>query len=81
MAASQKYPRAWLDKVPAKVFACLLPGELRITVMPGRGQMDGGAPWNVPVDLIPPELRMPNTRLWLELDDDLNIVRAWRRDE
>jgi len=38
-------------------------------------------PWNVPVELIPPELRMPNTRLWLKLDERLNILQVWRRDE
>lgn len=81
MAWTRPYPREWIEKVPAEVFACLLPGELRIIVDPGRGQLDGGAPWNVPVDVIPFDLRMPNTRLWLELDDDLNVVRAWRRDE
>ena len=67
--------------VPAVVFACLLPGELRIIVRPGAGLADGGVPWNVPVELIPPELRMPNTPLWLELDERMNIRQVWRRDE
>jgi hypothetical protein len=79
MARNPNYPREWIEKVPAEVFACLLPGELRIIVRPGDGHVNGGADWNVPIDLIPCELRMPNTRLWLELDDDLHIVRAWRR--
>jgi len=35
----------------------------------------------IPIELIPPELRMPNTRLWLKLDDQMNILRVWRRDE
>jgi hypothetical protein len=81
MAATPKYPREWLERVPAVVFACLLPGELRIIVHPGVGLADGGAPWDVPVDLIPLELRMPNTPLWLKLDEQMNILQVWRRDE
>ena len=76
-----KYPKEWLERVPAEVFACLLPGELRITVLPGNGHVNGGAPWDIPVNLIPPELRMPNTHLWLQLDDDMKILRVWRRED
>lgn len=76
-----KYPREWLERVPAVVFACLLPGELRIVVQPGVGLADGGIAWNVPVELIPRELRMPNTPLWLKLDEQMNILQVWRRDE
>lgn len=81
MAATLKYPREWLERVPAVVFACLLPGELRIMMLPGVGLADGGAPRDVPIDLIPLELRMPNTPLWLKLDEQLNILRVWRREE
>lgn len=81
MAAAPSYPREWLDRVPAIVFACLLPGELRIIVRPGVGLAGGGAPWNVPVERIPPELRMANTPLWLKLDEQMNILQAWRREE
>jgi hypothetical protein len=76
----RKYPREWLERVPAQVFACLIPGELRIILHPGVGLADGGIPWNVSMSKIPFELRMPNTPLWLELDDDLNILRVWRRE-
>jgi hypothetical protein len=81
MPATLKYPGEWLERVPAVVFACLLPGELRIIVHPGVGLADGGAPRDVPVDLIPRELRVPNTPLWLKLDEQMNIVQVWRRDE
>jgi hypothetical protein len=81
MAANLKYSRERNERVPAVVFACLLPGELRIIVHPGVGLADGGIPWNVPVELIPRELRMPNTPLWLKLDEQMNIVQVWRRDE
>jgi len=81
MANKLKYPREWLDRVPATVFACLLPGELRITVCPGIGMLDGGAPYDVQIDLVPHDLRMPNTPLWIQFDENLDIVRVWRREE
>lgn len=80
MAANLKDPRQWHERVPAVVFACLLPCELRIIVRPGAGLADGGAPWNVPVELFLPELRMPNTALWLKFDERMNILEVWRRD-
>jgi hypothetical protein len=54
---------------------------LRIIGQPDIGLADGGIAWNVPVELIPRELRMPNTPLWLKLDDQMTILQVWRRDE
>jgi hypothetical protein len=68
-----KYPREWLERIPAVVFGCLLRGELRITVF-------GGAPWNVSVNDIPFGLRMPNTLLWLKVDEKFKIIQVWRRE-
>jgi hypothetical protein len=81
MTSARKYPREWLDRVPAVVFASLIPDEVRIILFPGVGLAEGGAPRDVPTTLIPFELRMPNTPLWVQLDDDMNIVRVWRREE
>jgi hypothetical protein len=81
MTASRKYPPEWRDRVPAKVFACLLPGELRISLLSGVGLADGGAPRDVPARLVPPDLWVPNTPLWVQLDDTLDVIRVWRRDE
>ena len=47
MAKTIKFPCEWNERVPAVVFACLLPGELRIIVHPGVGLADGGIQ-NVP---------------------------------
>jgi hypothetical protein len=80
VTTSRGYPREWLERVPAIVFGCLPPGELRIELFPGVGLADGGAPRDVPVTLVPPDLRMPNTPLWVQCDDDFNIVRIWRRE-
>jgi hypothetical protein len=68
------------NRVPAVVFASLLPGEIRIVFFPGVGLADGGAPRDVPTSTIPPDLRMPNTPLWVQLDEGMNIRRVWRRE-
>ncbi len=67
--------------LPAVVFGCLLDGEMRIILLPGYGQADGGVPRDVPMAKIPFELRMPNTLLWITLDDKMNIARVWKREE
>ena len=65
------------EKVPAVVFAHLLPGELRIILAPGYGM--GGSALNVPTERVPPQLRLPNTKIWIQLDTDFKVVRVWRR--
>jgi hypothetical protein len=82
MSDSRKYPREWTDRIPAEVFACLSPGEMRIILLPGVGLANGGAPRDIPMDLIPFELRLPNARLWVQLDEHIcEVIRVWRRDE
>jgi hypothetical protein len=81
MTQARKYPREWLDRVPAVVFACLIPGEHRIILCPGNGLADGGAPYDIPTSLVPFDLRVPNTPLWVQLDEDMSIVRVWRRED
>lgn len=65
------------DKVPAVVFAHLFPGELRIILAPGYGM--GGAPRDIPIELVPSQLRIPNTRIWVQLNSNREVVRVWRR--
>jgi hypothetical protein len=74
-------PRAGFDRVPAIVFACLIPGELRIVLHPGSGMADGGIPMNIPVEEIPFDLRTPNTPLFISFDQGWKILRVWRREE
>jgi hypothetical protein len=81
MARELGYPHEWLERVPAMVFACLVPGELRITLCPGNPHANGGAPLDVPMDTIPFDLRTPNTPLWVHFDENWTILRVWRRDE
>ena len=74
------YPSQWRERVPARVFACLLPGELRLTLYPGVGLADGGRPIDVPVECVPPDLRMPNTNLWVRFDEAWQVQKVWRRE-
>ena len=69
-------PRGYA-KVPAVVFAHLLADEIRIILAPGYGM--GGAPRDIPLQLVPVALRLPNTRIWVQLNDQGSIVRVWRR--
>jgi hypothetical protein len=81
MTSSRQYPREWLDQIPAVVFACLRAGELRLLLCPGAGLADGGSPMDVSVNLVPIDLRMPNTRLWVQFDENWNVLRVWRRED
>ncbi|MCE5302554.1 MAG: hypothetical protein LLF97_05525 [Planctomycetaceae bacterium] len=81
MTSDTRYPRKWLDRIPAEVFACLKAGELRLTVMPGVGLANGGSPCDVPIDKVPPNLRMPNTKLWIRMNDAWEIQEVWQRDD
>lgn len=79
MERSAKYTPEQL-RVPAEVFACLRNGELRIILFPGVGIADGGAPRDVPIDLIPMALRLPNTKLWVQLNQSLDVESVGPRE-
>jgi hypothetical protein len=55
-------------KAPAVVLGCLCPGYVRVIVLPGHGMADGGILHDVPLDLIPFDLRLPNSEFILLLD-------------
>lgn len=76
-----KYPKQWLERIPAIVFASLAPGSVRIHLLPGNGLADGGAARDVDTTIVPPQLRLPNTLLWARLDEEMDVVEVWRRDE
>lgn len=67
-------------RTPAKVLACLGSRQIRIILFPGLGLADGGIPIDVPLDQIPFDLRTPNSLLWLEFEQDRNVVAAVRRE-
>ena len=55
-------------KVPAKTLACLRRGYLTIFVGHGLGGADGGIPHEIPSDLVPFDLRTPNSEFTLLMD-------------
>jgi hypothetical protein len=55
-------------KAPARVLGCLCPGYVRVIVLPGYGMSDGGIPHDIPLDLVPFDLRLPNSEFMLLLD-------------
>jgi hypothetical protein len=68
-------------RIPGEVFACLRTGELRITLSSGSGMAEGGAPRDVPIELVPTELRLPNTKLWVQLNDAFEVESVTERHE
>ena len=77
---ADKYPAEWL-RVPGEVFACLLDDEIKIMLLPGSGLANGGAERNVPIEIVPPELRLPNTKLWVQLNQSLDVESVTARIE
>jgi len=52
----------------ARVFACLRPGFLTVIVGAGSGMADGGIHLDVPTDVVPIDLRLPNSEFTLLVD-------------
>jgi hypothetical protein len=50
-----------LDKIPVQVLGCLRPGLITVIAFPGVEMVDGGLPMDLPTEMIPAELRMPNS--------------------
>ncbi|MEH2105938.1 hypothetical protein [Nostoc sp.] len=50
-----------LDQIPVQVLGCLKPGIITVIAFPGVGMLDGGLPMELPTEMIPVELRMPNS--------------------
>lgn len=50
------------------VLGCVRSSELRVLVEPGAAMAEGGVPLDVPAAIVPAELRLPNSRLWVVLD-------------
>ena len=55
-------------KFPAKVLASLRPGFLTVFIGYGQGLADGGIPYEVPIDDIPFDLRLPNSEFTAIID-------------
>ena len=57
------------SKIRSKVFGSLSPGTINIHVGYGYGLMDGGFFATIETEKIPRNCRMPNTYLWLTLEN------------
>lgn len=55
-------------KAPARVCACLRLGYLTVFIGYGLGMADGGIPHDIAIDLVPFDLRMPNSEFTVVLD-------------
>lgn len=57
----------------AEVLAVLSKETIRLILAPGEGLADGGIHCDVQLNLVPSALRLPGTRLWVQLDAAGNI--------
>lgn len=55
-------------KAPAKVLACLRPGYLTVFIGYGLGMAEGGISHEVKVEIIPFDLRFPNSEFTVVMD-------------
>ncbi len=54
--------------IRAKVIGCTQPGFFRVLLGCGHGMLDGCVPCDIPVDSIPPEFRMPNSKFLITME-------------
>lgn len=52
-------------RAPVRVLGRLSEGTIRVLVWPGKGMADGGIPMEFPLEVIPPDLRTPNTEFFV----------------
>ncbi len=69
-----------IEDVPASVIAVLSRTHIRILLLPGYGLADGGVPCDIPIDMVPLDLRLPNTLLTATMVNG-NITSVCRRDD
>ena len=56
-------------EIPARVIAVLTRSTIQLLLCPGAGLADGGIPTEVPLDIVPPELRLPNTMMIVTMEN------------
>jgi hypothetical protein len=64
---------------PGVVFARLTNTTIVLHLFPAAGLADGGIPYELELEQVPPELRMPNTRVEVALDRATGAVVAVKR--
>lgn len=67
------------DRLPAIVLGCLIKNTITVIVLPGNGFVDGGLRWEIPLEIVPFDLRMPNSEFYLlwnrERKDYIKVLR------
>ena len=63
-------------RIWATVIGCLMPGCVDVILGQGIGMLDGGVATQLPIDLVPFSLRMPNTEFIVVLDVQSHEVVA-----
>ncbi|WP_404784745.1 hypothetical protein [Altericista sp. CCNU0014] len=69
-------------RYPARVLGCLRNGEITVILCAGIGLADGGRQTELPIYMIPFDLRIPNSEFDVLLDRVSGcFVRVLRKDE
>jgi hypothetical protein len=64
-----------VNRIPARVLGSLREGYIQIIVGAGLGMLDGGIHVEIPIELVPPLLRTPNSEFIAVQDrESLEIV-------
>ena len=67
---------------PARVVGCLIKDSINVIVCPGQGLADGGIHYEIKAELIPEDLRIPNSEFdILMVRDTGEIVKILRKGE
>jgi hypothetical protein len=69
-------------RYPARVLGCLRNGEITVILCDGIGLANGGSSAELPIHMIPVDLRMPNSEFYVLLDRASGcFVKVLRKDE
>jgi len=58
-------------RVPARVLACLSRDTITVILYPNVGLADGGSKITLPIEAVPPDLRMPNSEFYVVFDREV----------
>ena len=61
-------PKPDTNRIRARVIGCLAPGCVDVILGPDIGMLNGGVPTQLPIDIVPIALRIPNTEFIVVLD-------------
>jgi hypothetical protein len=69
-------------RYPATVLGCVRNGEITVILCAGIGLANGGTRTELPIQMIPADLRMPNSEFDVLLDRTSgNFVKVLRKDD